>query len=66
MTVEKQSNKNNIQWRDRLQREILRFNGKVVGPGDGESISDATSDVRSSQKTGVAARPKSALKHQQQ
>lgn len=68
MTVEKQSNKNNIQWRDRLQREILRFNGKVVGPADGESISDATSDVRSSQKTGAAAgagKPKSALKHQQ-
>ena len=66
MTVEKQANKNNIQWRDRLQREILRFNGKVLGPADGESISDATSDVRSSQKTGAAAagKPKSALKNQ--
>lgn len=29
---------------------MLRFNGKVIGPGDGESISDATSDVRSSSK----------------
>jgi hypothetical protein len=65
MNVERQSNKNNIQWRDRLQREILRFNGKVLGPADGESISDATSDVRSSQKTGAAVKPKSALKHQQ-
>lgn len=39
----------NREWTDRLQKEMLRFNGKaVIGPDGNEIISDITSDVRSS------------------
>lgn len=55
----------NREWRDRMQKEMLRFNGKaVIGPDGNEIISDITSDVRSSQKN-VVGKPKSAMKNQQ-
>jgi hypothetical protein len=39
----------NRECRDRMQKEMLRFNGKaVIGPDGNEIISDITSDVRSS------------------
>lgn len=65
LRVEKADNKYNKEWRDRLQKEILRFNGKTVIGGDGysESISDNTSEGMRSQKAMQQNnRPKSALK----
>ncbi len=65
MRPERPENKFNREWRERLQKEMLRFNGKaVIGPDGNEIISDITSDVRSSQKNIQGARPKSALKGQ--
>lgn len=64
-TPEHPMNSFNREWRDRMQKELLRFNGKaVIGPDGNEIISDITSDVRSSQKN-VAGKPKSAMKNQQ-
>lgn len=65
LRVEKVDNKYNKEWRDRLQKEIMRFNGKAVAGGDGysESISDNTSEGMRSQKAiQQNNRPKSALK----
>ena len=47
-----------------MARELLRFNGKSTGIGDENSISDATSEGKKSQKmaAALAGRPKSALK----
>jgi hypothetical protein len=66
MRPERAENKFNREWRERLQKEMLRFNGKaVIGPDGNEIISDITSDVRSSQKNiQGGGRPKSALKGQ--
>lgn len=63
LRVEKLENKFNKEWRDRLQKEIMRFNGKSVAGGDGysESISDNTSEGMRSQKA-QQQRPKSAMK----
>ena len=59
MKVERADNKFFREWKDRLQKELLRFNGKVAIADGGESISDATSEGIRSQKQ---LRPKSALK----
>lgn len=60
LRVERLDNKFNKEWRDRLQKEMLRFSGKAPSLADGaESISDNTSEGMRSQK---AQRPKSALK----
>jgi hypothetical protein len=63
LSVEKVSNKFNKEWRDRLVKEMLRFNGKTPTTGfDGsESVSDNTSEGIKSQKA-LQQRPKSALK----
>jgi len=46
------ANKYNREWRDRLVKEMLRFNGKTPtgGPDGSESISDNTSEGMKSQK----------------
>jgi len=63
LSVEKVANKFNKEWRDRLVKEMLRFNGKTPSTGfDGsESVSDNTSEGMKSQKA-MQQRPKSALK----
>ena len=52
LNVEKVANKYNREWRDRLVKEMLRFNGKTPtgGPDGSESISDNTSEGMKSQK----------------
>jgi hypothetical protein len=52
LTVEKVANKYNKEWRDRLVKEMLKFNGKTptTGPDGSESISDNTSEGMKSQK----------------
>ncbi len=50
-----------------MAREMLRFNGKSAGIGDENSVSDATSEGKKSQRMAAAlaaGRPKSALKSQ--
>ena len=44
--VEKASNKFNKEWKDRLQKEMLKFNGKAAatGPDGDQSVSDNTSE----------------------
>jgi len=46
LTVEKAANKYNKEWRDRLVKEMLKFNGKTptTGADGSESISDNTSE----------------------
>jgi hypothetical protein len=52
----------NKEWKDRLVKEMLRFNGKSLGIGEGtESISDMTTETRKGYGGG-AGRPRSALK----
>ena len=63
-TAEHPANTYNGQYRERLQKELLRFSGKaVIGPDGNEIISDITSDVRSSQKNIINGRPKSAMRN---
>lgn len=52
MTVDKMDNPFNREWKERYQRELLKFNGKVVAGDDGTSmsISDATSEGMKDQK----------------
>lgn len=64
LRVERQENRFNKEWRERVSREVMRFNGKAaVGDGQ-ESISDATSEGMRSQKliAQQQAKPKSAMK----
>jgi len=61
LNCEYDSNKYNKEWRERLQHEQNKFNGKIQGVSEGaESISDATSDGIKSQK--MQGRTKSAMK----
>ena len=66
LKVEKNDNKFNREWRDRLQQEMLRFNGKITTADGAESISDNTSEGMKSQKGAQQQRQKSALKGQPQ
>lgn len=60
--MERPDNKFNREWKDRLSKEMLRFQGKAPAlPEGAESVSDNTSELKS-QKTGAQQRPKSALK----
>lgn len=65
--MERSDNKFNKEWKDRMAREMLRFNGKSAGIGDENSVSDATSEGKKSQRMAAAlaaGKPKSALKTQ--
>jgi hypothetical protein len=48
LRVERSDNKFNKEWKDRMAREMLRFNGKSAGIGDENSVSDATSEGKKS------------------
>ena len=47
--VERSDNRFNKEWKDRLSKEMLKFNGKVA-VGDEQSMSDATSEGKRSQQ----------------
>ena len=46
--VERSDNKFNKEWKDRLARFMLMFNGKLAPVGDENSVSDATSEGKKS------------------
>jgi hypothetical protein len=46
--VERTDNKFHKEWKDRMTREMLKFNGKSTGIGDENSVSDATSEGKRS------------------
>lgn len=60
MNVDKGNNKFNKELKDRIGREMLRFNGKSHGIGEAESISDATSEGKRSPR--MMAKTRSAFK----
>lgn len=45
MDVERGNNKFNKEFKERLAKEMLKFNGKIAGGGEGaEILSEATSE----------------------
>jgi hypothetical protein len=48
LRVERTDNKFHKEWKDRMTREMLKFNGKSTGIGDENSVSDATSEGKRS------------------
>lgn len=46
--VERSDSKFNKEWKDRLTRFMMMFNGKIAAVGDENSISDATSEGKKS------------------
>ena len=46
--MERSDNKFNKEWKDRMNREMMKFNGKAAAIGDENSVSDATSEGKKS------------------
>ena len=48
LRVDRSDNKFNKEWKDRLVKEMMKFNGKIAAIGDENSVSDNTSEGKRS------------------